>query len=232
MGTSLAIIPARGGSKRIPRKNIKIFIDKPIIAYSIEAAIKSKLFDEVMVSTEDEEIARISKSYGAKIPFLRTGKNADDMAGTEDVLLEVLNEYKMLSREFETVCCIYPTAPLLAIDKLTKGRDILLRENYDTVFPVVKYAHPVQRALKVDGKKMKAVWPEYADFRTQDLETYYYDAGQYYWLNAKKFEISKQLFSSNSGFIELSSMEIQDIDTFNDWNLAELKFKKMHSLES
>lgn len=223
---TLAIILARGGSKRIPRKNIKIFFGKPIIAWPIEIAIRSRIFNEIMVSTDDQEIVNISKKYGAEIPFIRSEKNADDMAGTEDVISEVLNEYKKLDKQFDIVCCIYPATPLVSVEKLIESRNKLLNGKYDSVIPVVRYAHPVQRALRNNNNKIQMVWPENADLRTQDLEPYFHDAGQYYWLSVKQFEMNKKLFSSNSGFIELSEMEAQDIDNMEDWKLAELKFQK------
>lgn len=229
---TLALITARGGSKRIPRKNIKGFLGKPIIAYSIEVAIKSGLFDEVMVSTEDKEIAEIAEKYGAIVPFLRSDKNSDDMTGTAEVILEVLNNYEILNKQFDIVCCIYPTTPLITAERLIESKNKLLNGKYDTVFPVLRYGHPVQRALKNESNKIKMVWPENMDSRTQDLEPYYHDAGQYYWLDVKQFKTHKQLFTSNSGFIELSEMEAQDIDNMDDWNLAELKYAKANEIES
>ncbi len=227
----MAIIPARGGSKRIPRKNIKDFLGKPVIARSIETALKAGIFHEVMVSTEDREIAEISISYGAKVPFLRSEKNADDIAGTEDVVLEVLNKYEERNIQFDIVCCIYPTTPLMTIEKLIESKNKMLQENYDTLFPVLRYGHPIQRALKINDNKLEMVWPEYEQARTQDLEVYFHDAGQYYWLDVKQFKLRKQIFSSNTGFIELSQMEAQDIDNIDDWKLAELKFKSKEKIE-
>lgn len=226
----LALITARGGSKRILRKNIKDFFGKPVIAWSIETAIKSRIFDEVMVSTEDKEIADISKKYGAQVPFIRSAKNADDIAGTEEVILEVLEGYERIKKRFDIVCCIYPTTPLMTIERLIESKNKLLDGKYDTVFPVLRYGHPVQRALKNNNNKIQMVWPEYEDSRTQDLEPYFHDAGQYYWLNVNQFKIHKQLFSSNSGFIELSEIEAQDIDNMDDWNLAEIKFTKANKI--
>jgi pseudaminic acid cytidylyltransferase len=159
--STLAIITARGGSKRIPRKNIKDFSGKPIIAWSIETAIKSGVFDEIMVSTEDSEIAAISKKYGAQIPFIRSAKNADDMTGTEEVILEVLNSYALINKHFDFVCCIYPTTPLMTIARLIESKNKLINGKYDTLFPVVKYGYPIQRALKSNENKIQMVWPEY-----------------------------------------------------------------------
>jgi N-acylneuraminate cytidylyltransferase len=227
----LAIIPARGGSKRIPRKNIKSFFGKPMITWPIGVALKSEIFHEVMVSTEDKEIADISKKAGAEIPFMRSVKNSGDMAGTEEVILEVLSEYKKLNRLFDFVCCIYPSTPLMTADRLVESRDKIINGKFDSLIPVVRFGHPVQRALRNKDNKVQMVWPENMDVRTQDLEPYFHDAGQYYWLNVKKFEADKKIFSANSGFIELSEMEAQDIDNMEDWNLAELKFRKAGKLE-
>jgi len=228
---SLAIIPARGGSKRILRKNIKFFLGKPIIYYSIHAALKSNLFDEVMVSTEDEEIVEVAKKYGAKVPFIRSNKNSDDKAGTEEVILEVLYNYGLRNQQFDNVCCIYPTAPLITIGRLKECKNKLLYGKYDMVFPIQRYGHPVQRSFKINDGKIHMACPEYENMRTQDLEPHFHDAGQYYWLNVKSFNKRKQIYSSNCSFIELSSMEAQDIDNIDDWELAELKYLKNNNID-
>lgn len=220
---NLAIIPARGGSKRIPRKNIKDFLGKPVIAYSIEAALNSDLFDEVMVSTDDQEIAEIADKYGAKIPFMRSKKNADGYATTMDVIHEVLNYYKeKQKKEFQFACCIYPTAPLIKISHLHEGFEILKKQNYISVFPIVVFSYPVWRGLEVEeeGKTMM-LWPEYLNSRSQDLKKVYHDAGQWYWFNTAK--IIDTLFTNNSGAIILAEEEVQDLDTITDWKLAEMK---------
>ncbi|MEM2111595.1 MAG: pseudaminic acid cytidylyltransferase [Candidatus Bathyarchaeia archaeon] len=156
----IAIITARGGSKRIPRKNIKDFLGKPIIAYSIEAAIASELFEEVMVSTDDLEIAELSQKYGAKVPFMRSAKNSDDYATTSDVLLEVLAEYQKRGRSFEYGCCLYPTAPFVTAEKLRKAYDFLIQGSYDCIFPVSKYKVPIEYAIRCDGQRVEFVFPE------------------------------------------------------------------------
>ena len=225
MDENIAIIPARGGSKRIPRKNIKNFLGKPIIAYSIEAALKSKLFNEVMVSTDDEEIAEISKSYGAKVPFLRSKENSDDFATTTDVVLEVLDQYKLRNREFKYACCIYPTAPLIKFQKLRDGFNKLKSENLNAVFPVVTFSYPIWRGLKLTKEgKCVMMWPENLNQRSQDLEKTYHDAGQWYWININKFKSDQKIFSDNTSCIILSETEVQDIDNLTDWKLAELKY--------
>jgi len=227
--SNLCIIPARGGSKRIPRKNIKDFKGKPMIAWAIETAIKSNLFDEIMVSTEDAEIAEISQKHGAKVPFLRSKKNSDDISGTEDVLIEVLNQYKFMGKLFDHVCCIYPTTPLMTPERLFEAKVKLIDGNFDTVFAVLKYSHPVQRSLKNHHGKIKIVWPEYIDYRTQDLEAYYHDSGQYYWFKTDRFLERKVLFTENTSFIELTEFEAQDIDNFEDWEMAILKHNRLQS---
>jgi N-acylneuraminate cytidylyltransferase len=223
MKGNLAIIPARGGSKRIPRKNIKIFLGKPIIAYSIELAIGSGLFDEVMVSTDDEEIAEIAQGYGAKVPFKRSKDNADDFATTIDVLTEVLNEYDSLNLQFDFGCCIYPTSPLLEKKTLQKGFEKLIKHKFDTVFPVVEYSYPILRSLKIENGKVNMNWPEYLESRSQDLPSSYHDAGQFYWFQVSKLLKEKKLFTKNSGAIVLNEECVQDIDTEQDWKIAELK---------
>lgn len=220
--SNIAIIPARGGSKRIPRKNIKYFLGKPIIAYAIEAALQSHLFEEVMVSTEDEEIAKIAEHYGAKIPFLRSAKNASDHATTYDVVDEVLAKN---TKKFEYACCIYPCNPFLSIENLKKARQILIENKLDTVFPVIEFSFPIQRAFQLENQKIQFVHPEFALTRTQDLPKRYHDAGQFYFFNVEKTLVSKSIIGNNSGCIILSEMETQDIDNENDWKLAELKYQ-------
>ena len=223
---NLCIIPARGGSKRIPRKNIKDFLGKPIIAYSIEAALRSELFDEVMVSTDDGEIAEIAKKFGAKIPFMRTDKNADDYATTADVLIEVLNEYEKKGEKFDFACCVYPTAPLIKLEDLKKGFDLIKNNEYDSVFSAVEFSFPIWRGLrKSSEEKFEMVWPEYLNSRSQDLETVYHDAGQWYWFKPEKLAVSQKLTGSNSSCFILPNTQVQDIDNEVDWRLAELKYE-------
>lgn len=231
--TALAIITARGGSKRIPRKNIKPFLGKPIIAYSIETALQSGLFDEVMVSTDDEEIAEVARQYGAKVPFMRSAANSDDYAGTSDVLLEVLETYNQLGINFAIGCCIYPTAPLMTKQRLQEGYELLMRQNYDTVFPVVRFSYPIQRALQLTGAHTVSMfYPEYYNARSQDLQPAYHDAGQFYWFRTDKFQAEKKLWTANSGAIVLSETEVQDIDNLEDWELAEIKYQWLNKRQS
>ncbi|MES2394595.1 MAG: pseudaminic acid cytidylyltransferase [Bacteroidota bacterium] len=226
--SNIAIIPARGGSKRIPRKNIKDFLGKPIIAYSIEVAIKSGLFDEVMVSTDDNEIAEIAKQYGAKVPFLRSEKNADDYTGPGDVVYEVINEYQNIGIYFDIGCCIYATAPLLESKHLLEGHNLLCSSEFETVFPVVKFSSPIWRSFKIDDNAGVVMnFPEYEIKRSQDLINTYHDAGQFYWFyTSKMLELkNKNIFGVKKGAIVLEEIEIQDIDNIEDWRMAELKAK-------
>lgn len=222
---NLCIIPARGGSKRIPHKNSQPFLGKPIMAYSIEAAISSGLFDEVMVSTDSADIANIAKQYGAKVPFLRSQKNANDTATTMDVLNEVEAAYKTsFQKTFESICCIYATAPLISIKHLEAGYKLLNEHHYDTVYPVVAFGYPIWRALKLNQEQQsQMLWPEHVHTRSQDLETAYHDAGQWYWYNP--LTINGSLLGGRTGSIVLSELEAQDIDTPTDWQLAELKYE-------
>lgn len=218
---NLAIIPARGGSKRIPRKNIKDFLGKPIIAYSIEAALNSKLFEEVMVSTDDEEIAEISRKYGANVPFMRSEKTADDTVGLADVIEEVKNTYASHKIEFDYICCILATSPLLTKELMQRGFAELRTKKADSVRPVVRFGYPVQRAFNMDAKgTVTMFYPEFAQARSQDLEPAYHDAGMFYWMKA-----DKGLKGQNKYGFEISEMECQDIDNEEDWEMAELKFK-------
>lgn len=222
---NLCIIPARGGSKRIPRKNIKSFMGKPIMAYSIEAAKASGLFDEVMVSTDDEEFAEVARQYGASVPFLRSEKTSNDFAGTEDVMLEVLDEYKKLGKEFDNFCCLYSTAPFVTADRLKEAYK-LLNDDVDAAFTVVQYSYPIQRSLKKNSDNyVEMNFPQYADARSQDLEPIYHDAGQFYFVKTQSFRDEFTLWCKRTAPLILSELEVQDLDTLTDWQLAEMKFK-------
>ena len=222
---NIAIIPARGGSKRIPRKNIRNFLGKPIIAYSIEIALESGLFNEVMVSTDDIEIAEIAKKYGAKVPFFRSSNNSNDTATTFDVIEEVLTYYKMQDRNFDNLCCIYPCAPFCSTLNLTETYNLLLEKNFDTVFPVIQYSTPIQRAFRVENDKIIMINPKFQDTRTQDLEHSYFDAGQFYWVQKARILTNKIIYSNNSGCIVLDELNAHDIDNEIDWEIAEMKYK-------
>lgn len=221
---NLCIIPARGGSKRIPRKNIKPFMGKPIMAYSIEAALKSGIFDEVMVSTDDDEFAEVARQYGAKVPFMRSAATANDYATTEDVLIEVLDEYKKQGREFDNICCLYSTAPFVTSERLCEAFSNMQQENADAIFTVVAYSYPIQRCLHIVDGKIGMKWPEYQTARSQDIETVYHDAGQFYFARVPQLRIEKDLWMKNCIPLILPETEVQDLDTLTDWQMAEMKF--------
>ncbi len=225
MSKSVAIITARGGSKRIPRKNIKDFLGKPIIAYSIEAALSAGCFDEVMVSTDDAEIAEVARAYGAAIPFMRSEKTSDDFATTAEVLTEVFEEYRKMGKSFDYACCIYPTAPFVTGKKLSDSHNILLENSADSTFPVVRFGYPILRAMKVEDGKLQMMWPEHINTRSQDLQPAFHDSGQFYWFNAEKFMQTKRIFTDRTYPIEVPESEVQDIDTLEDWKIAEMKYR-------
>lgn len=222
---ALAIITARGGSKRIPRKNIKPFLGKPIIEYSIDAAISSGIFEEVMVSTDDAEIVEISKKAGATVPFLRSEKTSNDYATTLDVLLEVVEEYEKRGQHYDYLCCMYPTAPFVTAEALKTAMNILIDEQADTVFPVVKFSFPPQRCMVVREGKLEAKWPEYTQTRSQDLEPYYHDCGQFYCINVNSLLAQKKIMMDKVLPFYQDEINVQDIDTLEDWQIAEMKYK-------
>lgn len=222
---SIAIITARGGSKRIPKKNIKEFCGKPIISYSIEAAIKSECFNTVMVSTDSEEIADIAKKYGAEVPFLRRAETSNDYATTADVLTEVVNEYTKKGIQYDLMCCLYPTAPFVNADKLKKAVDMIKNSDADSLMPVVAYSFPPQRSNVIKNGKLEYQYPEYAQKRSQDLEQIYHDCGQFYICKVDVFMKEKKLVTGNTIPFILPEEEVQDIDNLSDWAIAELKYK-------
>ena len=229
MAQSLAIIPARGGSKRIPRKNIRLFLGKPVISYPIKAALESRLFDEVMVSTDDDEIAEVARQFGAKVPFMRSKNNADDMATTADVLLEVLEQYLKAGKKFDWCVCIYPVTPLLDSVILKEAFENFEQSDADTLIPVIRYSHPIQRSIFIDDEgKFRYVNPEYRLTRTQDLPPRFHDAGQFFYFRVQPFLSNKQIVSDNTLAYELPENTIQDIDTEDDWRMAEIKFRCVH----
>ena len=221
--TQFAIITARGGSKRIPGKNIRNFCGRPIIAYSIEAALESELFDEVMVSTDSAEIADVAKLYGASVPFMRSAENSNDYAATADVLKEVIAEYRKRGREFEWLCCIYPTAPFVTAEKLKRAFEALRESGADALMPVVRYSFPTQRAVVLREGKLVYQFPEFAAARSQDLEPIYHDCGQFYFWRTEAF-LKPDPASGTVPFI-LPETEVQDIDNLSDWALAEIKYR-------
>ena len=228
---SIAIITARGGSKRIPKKNIKDFCGKPIIAYSIEAALKSELFDEVMVSTDNQDIAEISRKYGAEVPFMRSTATSNDFATTADVLLEVLNEYKRKGIMFETALCLYPTAPFVTAERLREAASKFYLIAPDSLMSVVKFGFPPQRAVVIRDGSIAFQSPEYALARSQDLEPLYHDCGQFYFFNVESFNRFHSLVMPHTAAYIVPEEEVQDIDNESDWLIAEAKFKVLHTEE-
>lgn len=221
---SIAIITARGGSKRIPRKNIKDFCGKPILCYSIEAAGNAGVFDEIMVSTDDDEIAKIAVDAGAAVPFMRSKDTADDYATTRDVLVEVLKEYEARGIQFDNVCCVYPTAPFVTAEKLRTAMELLKKNDADCVSPVVKYSFPPQRCYIIQDGRLQYKWPEYRLSRSQDLEPYYHDCGQFY-VYKRESLLHKPREEWNHVPMIIPELEVQDIDNEEDWKIAELKYQ-------
>lgn len=220
----ICIIPARGGSKRIPGKNIKDFLGKPIVAYSIEAALKSGVFDEVMVSTDDETIAEVARKYGASVPFLRSEKTSDDYATTADVIREVLERYRGKGVCYDAICCLYATAPFVTAEKLRDAAGIIDEGEFDSAFTCVAFSYPVLRGLEINERgRIEMRWPEYRDSRSQDLPKIYHDAGQFYFATVAAFERAGSLWGDNTAPIVVSELEVQDLDTPEDWKIAEMK---------
>lgn len=219
---NLCIIPARGGSKRIPHKNIKPFMGKPIIAYSIENAKATGLFDEIMVSTDDPEIVEIAKQYGASVPFLRSEKTANDYATLADVLQEVLECYSERGRKFDNMCCILATCPLLKSESISDAYSMLVQSDFTTICPMVTYSYPILRSFSIDEKgEMTMNWPEYAKTRSQDLKPAYHDSGTFYWHKIEPWLEGNR----RRGGIVISEELVQDIDTEQDWKIAEMKYR-------
>lgn len=223
---NLCIIPARGGSKRIPRKNVKLFLGKPMLAYSIETAKSTGLFAEVMVSTDDNEIAEVAKSYGAEVPFMRSADTSNDFATTADVLKEVILNYKKLGREFDSFCCFYATAPLVQSKDVVSAFERLQQSDFTCIYPVVQFSYPIWRCLDLaeDGT-MKRHWPEFENSRSQDLPKVFHDTGTFYWYKTKDWLNGNMKI----GGIEVNETTIQDIDTETDWALAEMKYNLLYN---
>jgi N-acylneuraminate cytidylyltransferase len=227
---NLAVIPARGGSKRIPNKNTKDFLGQPIIKYSIEVAKSSKLFDEIIVSTDDNSITSLAASFGAGMPFKRSEKNSDDFATLTDVLLEVIESYQAAGKYFEFVCLLLPTAPLISVRSLVEAHQLLTNDSdCSSVVPVVRFSYPVQRAFIVDEQRyLKMLYPQFKFTRSQDLVPAYHDSGQFYWIRVADFLKEKSVFTESTRCLELDELEVQDIDNETDWKLAEIKYSLLH----
>lgn len=224
---AVAIITARGGSKRIPGKNSRIFLGKPMLVYSVEAALAAGIFNEVMVSTDDEEIARLAREAGASVPFLRSEETADDFATTDDVLMEVLNTYEERGRVFDYMACIYPTAPFVTAQKLQNAMRLLIEQDGSGVMPVVRYSFPPQRGMAVRDGKLVYCYPENAAKRSQDLEPIYHDCGQFYCYHVARYLACQGNLPDGYLPIVVEETEVQDIDNPSDWALAEMKYKMM-----
>ena len=224
----ICVIPARGGSKRIPRKNIKEFNGKPIIAYSIEAAFESNCFDQVIVSTDDNEIKEVAKKYGAQVPFVRPDELSNDYVGTIPVIKHAIEWMEDHNNYIENVCCLYATAPFIKSKILTKAYQQLKDSSADYCFGVTSFTFPIQRAIKItQDDKVDMFYPEYFNKQSQDLEEAYHDAGQFYWGKAQAFKDELRLFSEIATPYILPRYLVQDIDTLEDWKRAEIMYKAM-----
>ncbi|MBF0105221.1 MAG: pseudaminic acid cytidylyltransferase [Deltaproteobacteria bacterium] len=219
---NIAVIPARGGSKRIPRKNIKAFCGKPMIAWSIERALESRLFERVIVSTDDDEIASVASEYGALVPFRRPAHLSDDRTPTAPVIVHAIKFCEETLAEVSHACCIYPCAPFLQATDLSASLVMLKEKNADFIYPVTPYPHPVQRALKMtqDGR-MQFLHPEFELTNTQNLDTLYHDTGQFYWGKVSAWLADKKMHSGGIGF-PVPGWRVVDIDNMDDWMRAEL----------
>ena len=225
---NLAVIPARGGSKRIPRKNIRTFCGKPMISWSIETARLSGLFDQIIVSTDNEEIAEVARQYGADVPFIRPNKLSDDYTGTIPVVTHATKWALDKGIDVEAVCCIYATAPFIQIDDLKRGRDMLNSDDCDYSFTVTNYAAPIFRSFKQTAEGgIEMFFPEHFESRSQDLPVALHDAAQFYWGRPDAWLESKNIFSPNSKPIIIPRWRVQDIDTWDDWKRAELLFNQL-----
>ncbi len=227
---TIAIVPARGGSKRIPRKNIKEFCGQPIIKYSIDALLESGLFDEVIVSTDDRQVAEVAIENGANVPFMRSKKNSGDFATTEEVIAEVLNWYKTIGKNFDYYCCLYATAPFVTAEKLKNALQLLISSQASFLTPVVQYSYPPQRCRTVRNGRLEMWWPEQKDARSQDLEPLYHDCGQFYFGRTDDF-FHFGMAGANVVPMILPEVEVQDIDTESDWIIAEMKYRLAHRSE-
>lgn len=229
---TVAIIPARIGSKRIPKKNIKIFHGKPIIAYSIQAAHQTGLFNKIIVSTDSEELADIAISYGAEVPFIRPAELSDDFTGTDAVILHALNWLIDRGQDIQYMCCIYATAPFIDPVLIRNGLELLKSAEATSAFTVTTYPYPIYRSLKItENGRLRMIWPDYMNVRSQDLSEAYHDAGQFYWADVKKYLIEKIIFSKDAIPVVLPRFLVQDIDTDEDWQRAEAMYDALGLLK-
>ncbi|MEQ1748222.1 MAG: pseudaminic acid cytidylyltransferase [Prosthecobacter sp.] len=227
---SIAIIPARGGSKRIPRKNIKPFLERPIISYVIQTALESGCFDVVMVSTDDEEIADIARTHGAEVPFMRSAENSTDQAITLYAIREAIEGYRKIGQEFDLLSCIYPTAVLTRPESLRDGKARLIDDpGVLCVLPMVRYSYPIQRAVYEKDGRIHMFQPEHCLTRSQDLVKSYHDAGQWYWIRTPAISAPDfKIIWTSSAPVIVDEMEVQDIDDESDWSMAELKYRLLN----
>lgn len=226
----LCIIPARGGSKRIPRKNIKPFCGKPMIAWSIEAALRSGRFDQVIVSTDDAEIAEVARQFGATVPFVRPNELSDDHTGTIPVIRHAIEWFNAQGQAVEQACCLYATAPFVSAEDILRGLDVLQRSDCDYAFSVTSYAFPIQRAIRLTEQgRVEMFNPEHFTTRSQDLEAAFHDAGQFYWGRAEAWLQGRMIFGPSSLPVLLPRHRVQDIDTPEDWVRAEWLFRAMQA---
>ena len=222
---NLAVIPARGGSKRVPKKNIRPFFGEPMIGRAIKLAQQTKLFDSIIVSTDCEETAAVARSYGASIPFMRPASLSDDFVGTAPVISHAISLLETNNQTFDYVCCLYPCCPLLLPEDLIQGHDEIIKTDASFLYPIVEYAHPIQRSFRIDGSRLiSSVFPEHEQSRTQDLEKTYHDAGQFYWGSAQSWVKNNRIFSNSIGIL-MPAWRVADIDTEEDWKRAEALFK-------
>jgi len=229
----IAIIPARGGSKRIPRKNITTFCGKPMIVWSIEAALASDCFDRVVVSTDDGAIADVAQRGGAEVPFIRPAHLSDDFTGTLPVMAHAIETLSEQGEPPHEVCCVYATAPFVQPQDIRRGLDILEQQQSDYAFSVTSYPFPIQRAIGItSGGRVAMFQPEHFETRSQDLEEAFHDAGQFYWGRAEAWSAGLPIFSNQAAPVMLPRHRVQDIDTPEDWHHAELMFKALHAKES
>jgi pseudaminic acid cytidylyltransferase len=227
----LCVIPARGGSKRIPRKNIKRFCGQAMIGYSIKAALDSRCFDQVIVSTDDAEIAEVAKSFGASVPFVRPDELANDYTGTAPVIKHAIEWFDDQGQSPSEVCCLYATAPFVQANAIRKAYNQMKQEQVDYCFTVTSFAFPIQRAIKVTtANKIEMFYPKHLETRSQDLEESYHDAGQFYWGKAEAFKQQKPVFSKDASPYILPRYLVQDIDTLEDWARAEIMYKILQEM--
>lgn len=228
----VAIIPARGGSKRIPRKNIKDFCGKPMISYAIQAAKESGVFDTIMVSTDDEEIVSISLEFGAKVPFIRSKETSSDFATTYDVLEEVLNEFLKIGNKYDEICCLYPCVPLLKGNVLHEAYNQWHESGLDSMISTCVFPAPIEWAMNITNSMLKPVNREMLNVRSQDLTPKYFDAGMFYFCKTESLLLEKSLVTNKTGAYIMNEMNCQDIDTINDWKTAEIKYRVLEGLKN